>query len=265
MAQGRGVSSFIYVTFHSPWSKVTDWRVLKDFSDSDHRCITYEVRLVRRSLPTLTDPPLVGRLRGQITGLFRFFDYRQRSILGPILWNIFYNDLLRVALPPGVSLESFADDVVVLAMTHTTPLLEKTMNGALATVLGWLTENGLGLAEDKSEAVVLSRKWTYESPTFRVNNHVVAVSKSTLYLGVTLDTRRSFLQHIRKAADSASTLSAAMARLTPNARGPRKPGDDSFRRRSDQNSSTRQRFGPHSPSPRLVAGRLSTVRCGWWP
>lgn len=144
----------------------------------------------------------------------------QGSVLGLTLWNVFYDDLLRVALPLGASLVGFADDVAVVAIARTTPLLEAVMNGALATVFRWLADNGLNLAENKSEAVVLSRKWAYDSSSFRVNNHVVAVSKFTRYLGVTLDTRRTFTQYARKAADTPSALSVAITKLMPNAGGP---------------------------------------------
>lgn len=56
--EGRDKSSFIYVTFHSPRPEVVDWRVLGDFSDSDHCYITYDVQLGGRSSPTLPGPPL---------------------------------------------------------------------------------------------------------------------------------------------------------------------------------------------------------------
>lgn len=59
---------------------------------------------------------------------------QQGSVLGRTLWNIFYDDLLRVIFPPGTSVVAFTDDVAVLAVTHNTPLLQSVMNSALETV-----------------------------------------------------------------------------------------------------------------------------------
>ena len=40
----------------------------------------------------------------------------QGSVLGPLLWNIVYNDLLKQPLPDGVSMVAFADDVALVVV-----------------------------------------------------------------------------------------------------------------------------------------------------
>lgn len=39
----------------------------------------------------------------------------QGSVLGPTLWNVLYNGLLRTLLPPGVEYLAFTDDVALVA------------------------------------------------------------------------------------------------------------------------------------------------------
>jgi len=58
----------------------------------------------------------------------------QGSVIGPLLWNIFYDDLLRLEQPNGMQLVGFADDIAIVGTAHTTNLLEEIMNPALALV-----------------------------------------------------------------------------------------------------------------------------------
>lgn len=44
----------------------------------------------------------------------------QGSTLRPTLWNIFYDGLLKVSLPPSASIVGFADDVSLIVVNHTT-------------------------------------------------------------------------------------------------------------------------------------------------
>lgn len=39
----------------------------------------------------------------------------QRSVLGPTLWNVLYDDHLRLPLPDGVEYLAFADDIALVA------------------------------------------------------------------------------------------------------------------------------------------------------
>lgn len=56
----------------------------------------------------------------------------QSSVLGPTLWNIFYDGLLRSQLPEGVYAVGFADDVALVTVNHTTEGLERATNEGLA-------------------------------------------------------------------------------------------------------------------------------------
>lgn len=58
----------------------------------------------------------------------------QGSVFGPALWNVLYDGLLKVSLPPGVKLVAFEDDVALLATAQTGALLESILNLALDSV-----------------------------------------------------------------------------------------------------------------------------------
>lgn len=58
----------------------------------------------------------------------------QGSVLGPTLWNILYDDMLRLNRPPGVNVVAYADDVVLIASNPFVPELETTVGTAIDTI-----------------------------------------------------------------------------------------------------------------------------------
>ncbi|KAH8245682.1 hypothetical protein KR026_003842, partial [Drosophila bipectinata] len=84
----------------------------------------------------------------------------QGSVLGPALWNVMYDGVLRLELPERTHLVGFADDIA-----H--------CNAAIANVIGWLEQAGLSLAHHKTEAVLISSRKRVESASITVGGHVV--------------------------------------------------------------------------------------------
>lgn len=144
----------------------------------------------------------------------------QGLVLGPTLWNLFYDGLLRQRLPEGVSVVGFADDVALVTVNHTTEGIEGVLNEALATINSWLSNHGLELAHSKSEAVVLTRKWAYRQPVLQSGGVVIPVAHAVKYLGVTLDSKLTFTRHVRVVAASAAASARTIDRLMPNVGGP---------------------------------------------
>lgn len=144
----------------------------------------------------------------------------QGSVLGPSLWNAFYDDLLDTDMPPGVQLVAFADDVAVIGTSRTGPSAAALINPVLEMVNRWMRDNGLTVAPQKSEAVVLTGKYVFTDPVLLIEGHVIPVKPSIRYLGVELDTRLSFTAHIAAASRKATASAKAIGRLMPNIGGP---------------------------------------------
>ncbi|KAE9542273.1 hypothetical protein AGLY_003400 [Aphis glycines] len=94
------------------------------------------------------------------------------------------------------------------------------VNPTLEDIAGWMSSNGLQLAPEKSECVVLTNKKAYRAPNLSLQGCQVPVKKVIRYLGVRLDTRLSFVDHIGSAAAGAKKAAAALGRLMPNVGGP---------------------------------------------
>jgi len=144
----------------------------------------------------------------------------QGSVLGPTLWNIFYDGILRLPVSKDVKLIAFADDVAIVATAKNAELLEQIVNPVLSDVADWMLGNGLALAPEKSECVMLTRKNSYRTPDFHLQGVPVPVKRDVRYLGVRLDTRLSFVQHAISVAAGAKAAATAIGRLMPNLGGP---------------------------------------------
>ncbi|XP_070855029.1 uncharacterized protein [Drosophila suzukii] len=82
-------------------------------------------------------------------------------------------------------------------------------------------DNGLAVAEYKTETVLISSRKIVEKATVRVGSTPIETSASIKYLGVLIDHRLSFKTHLSYAAAKASRSTAAISRMMANTRGPK--------------------------------------------
>ena len=119
----------------------------------------------------------------------------QGSILGPLLFLIYINDL-----PSCLQSLSrfFADDTALLITGKTLKDIQFQANLELSNVLQWMNANSLILNAAKSEALVVSPYLRKSEPpvTFEIGKDFFQSSISAKYLGVTIDNHLSFNQHI---------------------------------------------------------------------
>ncbi|KAA5634955.1 hypothetical protein F3G63_34325, partial [Pseudomonas aeruginosa] len=80
----------------------------------------------------------------------------QGSILGPTLWNILYDGVLRLELGDGAQLIGFADDLALVVSAKKEAELMAITNVALQKISAWMKQKRLHLAPEKTEAIVLS-------------------------------------------------------------------------------------------------------------
>lgn len=145
----------------------------------------------------------------------------QGSVIGPILWNVMYNDILNVRVPNGATVIGFADDIAIVVVAKSIEEIEVVANEAISALGVWLHSAGLQLAEHKTEAVLISSRKKVESVVVNVGRHNIQSKDAIKYLGVILDRRLSFSAHLMYAGAKASRSYSALARMLPNVGGPR--------------------------------------------
>lgn len=145
----------------------------------------------------------------------------QGSVLGPLLWNIMYDGLLNLILPDGAELTAFADDAMVTITAKHTEEIRRIFEETYRRIQLWMESTGLKLAEHKTEALLVTSRKMVENLRLAVGSSYITTQPSIKYLGVFLDFRLNFNQHVEEAAMKTSKVTAALARLMPNVGGPR--------------------------------------------
>lgn len=145
----------------------------------------------------------------------------QGSVLGPLLWNIMYDRVLRLSLPEGAKTIGFADDIAVVVEAKYKDEVTLQANQSILLIRDWLASVGLQLADRKTEALLISSRKMKEDIILRVGRHEIQSQSSLKYLGVVIDERLLFKEHIHRACDKAARVTTALARLMPNIGGPR--------------------------------------------
>ena len=123
------------------------------------------------------------------------FGVPQGSILGSLLFLIYINDLpLCLQTIPSF----YADDTALFISEKLLSDIQTLTNLELFNVSQWMQANSLVVNTAKTVAlkVVPQLHHSISSINFSFNNQIVQPSTSAKYLGITVDNKLSFKQHI---------------------------------------------------------------------
>ena len=133
----------------------------------------------------------------------------QGSVLGPLLFNIYLNDLF-FALK-DIEFCNFADDTTPFVCDHdlNTVLTKLEENSAIA--LTWFETNYMKLNSDKCHLLVSGHN--YEEMFVEIGNDKIWESKSVKLLGITIDKELKFDKHVDKICSKANRKLNVLSRM----------------------------------------------------
>ena len=120
----------------------------------------------------------------------------QGSILGPLLFNIFLNDIVRVSKVAKLVL--YADDSTVLFHDSNIDHLLNTANAEINIIHKWLNVNGLNINFKKTCYIIFGPKIKTNliNSNLLINGNVIDRVDSTKFLGIILSSNLSWHGHI---------------------------------------------------------------------
>lgn len=137
----------------------------------------------------------------------------QGSILGPLLFNIYVNDLTKCSLLGRVTL--YADDAVILYAGTARETL-KDMKNDIHQITEWTTKNKLLLNEIKCAYMNISNGNNHsENEVVEINNIKIEKVNNMKYLGLTIDDKLNYVTHISKLNNKLRSLSSVCKRIGP--------------------------------------------------
>lgn len=117
----------------------------------------------------------------------------QGSVLGPVLFLIYVNDVLdRLSALKGYL---YADDLQLVAFSDTSSALGAVIENELQEIERWCEDNFIMLNVSKSKAMLFGFERQI-LPTFFINNELIDIVPSLKVLGIYVDNDFSFLKHI---------------------------------------------------------------------
>ena len=135
----------------------------------------------------------------------------QGSILGPILFNIFINDLNYHI--QKASLHGFADDHTISAKSKRLEDLKDILCKDSNKAIEWLDENSMIANPSKFQAIVFSKTRNFIETEFKIKDKVIKSEESVRLLGITIDYKLKFNTHISDVCIRAGGQLNALYRL----------------------------------------------------
>jgi hypothetical protein len=137
----------------------------------------------------------------------------QGTILGPILFLLFVNDLSNVIQNANINI--FADDVVVYCSDANVNNLQINMQSQMNNVFNWYQRNRLALSLEKCSVMVINNKLKVQIKDFviKLGDTVLEQVDSMKYLGVTIENSLKWNIHINSITKKVRINNARIRRL----------------------------------------------------
>ena len=135
----------------------------------------------------------------------------QGSIIGPISYNIFTNDML-LLLDDDVEAYNYADDNSLACSGYKFDQIQQNLSRNVQKIMSWFDKNHMKVNPDKFNYIVFGKH--DHIGDFIIGNHIIKPVKSVKLLGLNLDNKLNFESHISNLCQKAGRQIHVLARLS---------------------------------------------------
>ena len=133
----------------------------------------------------------------------------QGSVLGPLLFNIYLNDLFFFLKDVGIC--NFADDTTTYISDESLENVLKSLEKNSMLAIRWFENNYMKLNTDKCRLIVSGYK--HEQVWANIGKNLIWESNNVTLLGVTIDRDLTFDKHVLKFCSKANQKLSALFRM----------------------------------------------------
>ena len=140
----------------------------------------------------------------------------QGSNLGPLLWNILYNPILKLQLPGGVKTIGYADDLALLVQSRTPQELKRITETCAERIVNWMESQDLEIAPHKTEAVLIAKRNKVNKLVIQIGGQNVETQNELKYLGMHIDSDFTMKSHVTNIVKKVKQVAKTLCWLIPN-------------------------------------------------
>ena len=140
----------------------------------------------------------------------------QGSILGPLLFNIYINDIFLFIEDPNVFICNYADDNTLYSADKDPSTMMKRVEENMTVISQWYRDNGLQLNGDKCKLIVFKgmKKFDFDFEV-RIGHEVVREVSKVKLLGIEIDNMLSYREHVNALCRKVNAKISALKRISP--------------------------------------------------
>jgi hypothetical protein len=138
----------------------------------------------------------------------------QGGVLSPLSWNLVVDRLLVETNDLAFSTLGYADDIVIIAQGKFAHTVMELTQGVLDVVVKWAVKEGINISPHKTTTAPLTNRRKVEDlGPLTLNGKELKMLGEVKYLGVILDSKLNWNQHLRKIIRKAETTFAVVRHM----------------------------------------------------